>query len=285
MKVGISLLPCGKTGQRCYSVSGQRVKKAGCMRFDVHKVRTYLVNALLEAHTVARVSDDGADVVIAELLNGQTAIIHLIERLLPVNDIVATLDENTAARRHTLFVLWGDMLLPEDQTLYLPDDWMEVLLTLYGGKIYGYDSYGPYASVFPAYFEAQAGTMLRFVRYGASINAAGLRCDRVQVNNRFASGQWLVADFGAGRRAQQADARAGAAPPQHEIFSSRSSLSVCYTLLAVPPDADAQAVRRAYRRLARQYHPDLNAAPEATLRMQQINEAYRRIMRALDADQ
>lgn len=254
------------------------------MRFDVHKVRMYLVNALLDAPTVARVNDDGADIVIADLPNGQTVIIQLIERLLSVNDIVATLNENTAARRHTLFVLWGDMLLPEDGALYLPDDWMEVLLTLYDGKIYGYDSHGPLASVFPVFFEAQAGTMLRFIRCGASVNAAGLRCDRVQVNNRFASGQWLIADFGEGRRTAQADARAGAAP-HHEIFTSRSSLTVCYELLAIPPDADAQAVRRAYRRLARQHHPDLNAAPEATLRMQQINEAYRRIMRALDADQ
>jgi hypothetical protein len=232
---------------------------------------------------VARVDDDGADIVIADLADGQTVIIHLIERLLPVNEIVATLNENTAARRHTLFVLWGDMLLPQDQTPYLPDDWMEVLLTLYDGKIYGYDSYGPYASVFPAFFEAQGGTMTHFVRYGASVNAAGLRCDRVQVNNRFASGHWWVADFGEGRSRAQADARAGEAPPQHDIFTSRSSLSICYTLLAVSPDADAPTVRRAYRRLARQHHPDVSASPEATLQMQQINEAYRRIMQALDA--
>lgn len=255
------------------------------MRFDVHKVRTYLVNALLETQTVARVDDDGTDIVIAELAGGQVVIAHLIERLLPVSEIAATLDENTAAGRHTLFILWGDMLLPEDGKHYLPDDWMEVLLTVYGNKIYAYDAYGPYASVFPVFFETRNGTMTCFIRYGPPINAARLRCDRVHINNRFASGYWWVADFGEehSRSDTGAGAGAGAAPPHHDVFANRSSLSACYALLAVPLDADLQMVRQAYRRLARQHHPDLNKSPEATLRMQQINEAYRRITQALDS--
>jgi curved DNA-binding protein CbpA len=37
-------------------------------------------------------------------------------------------------------------------------------------------------------------------------------------------------------------------------------------------------VRRAYRDLARQYHPDLNPSPDATAKMQAINQAYQQIM-------
>ena len=36
-----------------------------------------------------------------------------------------------------------------------------------------------------------------------------------------------------------------------------------YELLAVPRDADAETLKRAYRRLARQYHPDVNKDPGA----------------------
>lgn len=47
-----------------------------------------------------------------------------------------------------------------------------------------------------------------------------------------------------------------------------------YELLQVRPGASKQTIDSAYRRLAWQYHPDYNSAPEATGRMQQINAAY-----------
>ena len=50
--------------------------------------------------------------------------------------------------------------------------------------------------------------------------------------------------------------------------------SDCYSILGVPAAATAEEIRAAYRRLARQYHPDLNAGPEAEARMKEINEAY-----------
>ena len=48
----------------------------------------------------------------------------------------------------------------------------------------------------------------------------------------------------------------------------------CYSILGVPTAATAEEIRAAYRRLARQYHPDLNSNPEAEARMKEINEAY-----------
>lgn len=47
-------------------------------------------------------------------------------------------------------------------------------------------------------------------------------------------------------------------------------------VLGVPATADADEVKRAYRRLAREWHPDKNPErrEEAELRMQEINEAY-----------
>jgi len=46
-----------------------------------------------------------------------------------------------------------------------------------------------------------------------------------------------------------------------------------YGTLGVPRDADADQIKKAYRRLARKYHPDVSKEPNAELRMKQINEA------------
>lgn len=47
-----------------------------------------------------------------------------------------------------------------------------------------------------------------------------------------------------------------------------------YETLGVPRDASAEDIRRAYRKLARQYHPDVNKDPGAEDRFKEISEAY-----------
>jgi molecular chaperone DnaJ len=47
-----------------------------------------------------------------------------------------------------------------------------------------------------------------------------------------------------------------------------------YQVLEINRSASADDVRRAYRRLARKYHPDINPAEEAEERFKEINEAY-----------
>lgn len=48
-----------------------------------------------------------------------------------------------------------------------------------------------------------------------------------------------------------------------------------YAVLNVPPNADGDKVHTAYRKLARQYHPDTNKAPDAQDRFISICEAYK----------
>src|SRR6195256_5083653 len=47
-----------------------------------------------------------------------------------------------------------------------------------------------------------------------------------------------------------------------------------YQTLGVPRTASQDDIQRAYRRLARQYHPDVNSDPGAEDRFKDVSEAY-----------
>ncbi len=47
-----------------------------------------------------------------------------------------------------------------------------------------------------------------------------------------------------------------------------------YEVLGVSKDADAEALKKAYRRLAKKYHPDVNPGKESEDKFKEVNEAY-----------
>jgi DnaJ-class molecular chaperone len=47
-----------------------------------------------------------------------------------------------------------------------------------------------------------------------------------------------------------------------------------YEILELDETATAQEIQRAYRRLARRYHPDVAAGPDARARFHEVSSAY-----------
>src|SRR3989304_4038522 len=138
------------------------------MRFDTHKVRTYLVNHLNAAQGVDDVWDDGSDVVLATLRSGLVVSMHIIERPITLAELKATLQQNNAAGFHTLFAFWCDLLLPREGDRYPLDDWMAALLPLYDDVLVGYEVFREDVFVFPVHFEGTGGE--RVARYGKGVN-------------------------------------------------------------------------------------------------------------------
>jgi hypothetical protein len=251
------------------------------MRININWVNQHLIEELYSAPIVNSVLHDGFDVVLIDLVSGEQIAIHLIERDIDVAYIQNVLETNAANGRYTLFFLWSAMLLPEHGERYLPYDWMTTLLDIYGDRIYAFENYGQNAWLFPVYFEPEQGSAWRHVRYGEAVDMAALYCQVVHTEGSFLNGKWRIATFSEEAQPQRERRQRTRRHHREPQRSARAAIFDYYDLLGVAYDADLETVKREYRRLALQFHPDYNKAPDATERMQAINTAYAKIVEYL----
>jgi len=47
-----------------------------------------------------------------------------------------------------------------------------------------------------------------------------------------------------------------------------------YAILGIPQNASKEEIKKAYKQLSKQYHPDVNSSPDAEDKFKEINKAY-----------
>jgi len=90
-----------------------------------------------------------------------------------------------------------------------------------------------------------------------------------------------IRDFGAVNISVHFDesGRIRFTPGRHSTVQL-SDLDRDFALLRIPPTTDRHEIKRAFRECAQKVHPDVNAAPQAKERMQELNLAYERLKSA-----
>lgn len=229
------------------------------MRFETYAAGSDLVTRIEKSGIATSIRDDG-DLILVHLRGGPTIAIYLIERPTNLNDIQHYYTANIARGWYTLCIFPVGLLLPEHDTWYTPDDWMHLLLALHHNQIYGFDAVGRHAYFFPVHFYGHEKA--RHIRWGELIDVTTLHPETI-LHQGF---EWQTAMFGGAQR------------PAPVI--PRDALTEAYMLLGLRGDETLIDVKRAYRDMARRYHPDLNPTREALYRMKEINLAYKRIVGA-----
>jgi hypothetical protein len=243
------------------------------LRPESYYAGEYLLRQLQQTGTIARVLHDGGDIVLFVTPQGDKISIHFIESGIPVYEIRKTLNENAAQGIHTLFLLWCAMMVPNDGQLYKMTDWMEALIALNGDRVYAYDIFDTEVYLFSVYFHQQGASNRYLVEYGTTVRAGRLKLTEVSTTLPNFSATWRVAQFG------QVPYSA------HDVLTGAvalSGLEAAYALLGIEPGDDRETIKQAYRLLARRYHPDQNPDPTAHSIMQRLNEAYAKVLAALD---
>jgi DnaJ domain len=239
----------------------------GSYRHETAYASGYMIDMLGQHGMLGRMKHNGGDIVLFESARGDLVSLHFIESAIPLYEIRNTLADNGSKNIYTLFLLWCDMMLPNDGQVYPAPDWMEGLYTLYNNAIYAYELLEKESFIFPVYFRGNTPT--RRVEYGATVRFRQLTTRTVRTHLAGLNDVWRIADFGGAR---------GSAHDPTMASAAYTTLSEHYVLLGVTPEDDRETVKRAYRHLARRFHPDLNTSPDAHAEMQRLNQAYRDII-------
>lgn len=238
--------------------------------------------------------------------------IYLFAALEKARTLKRVIAENTRVGIGTLIVV-DHALVPADGDRVTPDDMLTACHALFKDKIYTYRMDGDTPKIGQVHFKSFGRGDEREVWYGPDLEVQNLPSYRVSVPSPGSvKGDWLIAGFGAlpfWKSADYAAGRAAFRQQQRSGFTRRATwnntgwtngsytdydaeaaeddrqrvgvpaetrLDVCYRELGIGRGASFDEVKAAFRKLARELHPDVSRLPkaEAESRFKAINEAY-----------
>lgn len=242
----------------------------GHISFEVAYASAVFIEQLRAFGRLGKMLHNGIDIVLFEADTGEKISAHFIDSALPLYEIRHVLTDNQAQGIATLYILWADMMLPADGQVYVANDWMEALYTLYDNSIYAFEMIEQEAFLFPVHFRGEG--LRRKAEFGTTVRFSALQTREVTTYLAGLQGTWLIADF-AGKSGYAHDATR-----ENEMLVT---LSEDYALLGLEPGATLLEIKTAYRVLARRYHPDLNVESGSSDAMQKLNAAYARLLEAV----
>lgn len=230
------------------------------------QVLSYLLSHLRKARSVKAVRMVDDYTIRVKMHLEEVVHIYYVDSPLTVAAISRRMEKDTYRNIHTLFILSAE-LLPAHRTMYQPNEAMRLLFDIYNGFLYVGRVTPRGVQINRVHIDDDACLI-----FGAEVEVENLSCDYTAVDSPHLSGVRNIADFE--KAYYHADSFTGGVSSYQ-----RHPLQEYYDVLEVTVDADASAIKRAYRRKAHQNHPDRDPSPEATARMQRINEAYAEIMK------
>jgi len=221
------------------------------------------------------------DIVVETWMNSRLYV-YIIEKAPKARMLRAILKQNTKASIGSLFLI-ELALLPGHGYCGKLRDWQEALRALHRGAIYAF-SRAADAEIRLLQINLDAGPERREFSVWHSVE---FPLDAVSVRRReyhnTIRGRWYIGDIASPKfkrhineqRARQRfhyQTRAAGGPPAPQI-------NAAYLALEIEVGAGQPAVKAAFRRLAREYHPDVSRheKAEAERRFKEIQAAYERI--------
>jgi len=215
---------------------------------------------------------------------GARLYLHLINQPVKIRDLKSILKDNSRGSIGTLFIVRHDLLPAQDVETRL-DDWIEALQLLYDGFIYSYQV----VDGLPKLSQVHV-TPGQYADHWVCWHNADFEIQTVTVRRRnlpdTIKGHWYVGDIATPQYKRQVNYErtqqqfhyrtkyTGQVNRRRRVPADR--LQQCYDLLGVTHTATRSEVKKAYRKLAMQHHPDVSssAPEEAEQRIKEINVAY-----------
>ncbi|MEL6151373.1 MAG: J domain-containing protein, partial [Chloroflexota bacterium] len=147
-------------------------------------------------------------------------------------------------------------------------------------KIYSYDAWRTEPYIFTVHFHPIRNSRKYLIKHGGDVTISEIGTETIETTIPGFTGFWRVARFD-GYASRDGEQFWQDTAPRHD---GRNPVRYYFNLLGIRASASRDEVKSAYRDLARKHHPDKNPDSDSTRRMQQINDAYQRILRYIDAE-